>query len=106
MGKGGILAMEAIEELNEISLCSEKHCLCKAMSTTDEPPETGKRIRAYWPNGGWEFITWHNGDQTIYTHWRYDLAECPCEKARRLKKNRQKTYKKPECLALNQEIKA
>jgi hypothetical protein len=55
-----------------------KHCLCDAISTKADPPETGRRVQAY--GNGWEFITWHNGDQEVFCLWRDDMDQHPCER--------------------------
>jgi len=69
--------------MNEIFLPSNKckpgHCLCNAIGTLVDPPEVGRRVQAYDPRIGWEFITWHNGDGWFFTYWRGDMEQHPCE---------------------------
>ncbi|MGB3222999.1 MAG: hypothetical protein WBB23_09370 [Desulforhopalus sp.] len=59
--------------------CKPGHCLCNAIDTLADPPEVGRRIQAYSYVDGWEFITWHNGDQNYYSCWRPDMDPHPCQ---------------------------
>ena len=57
--------------------CRPGHCFCNAIATSDDPPEVGRRVQAYCDR--WEFITWHNGDAGIFTYWRPELEQHPCD---------------------------